>query len=100
MEKEQRYYTEQIDSGYLSKFQAISVMNALIRTNTHRKISIVVITNTNQTVMDRRGFIVCRGSPVVNVNSVLSGSNNIDISNGVVPSEFMAPAQKLLEKKI
>lgn len=43
LEKEQPHYIEQIDSGYLSNFPGISVTNALVRTNNHRKIPIVVI---------------------------------------------------------
>lgn len=102
IKKELLHYINQIYSGYLSNFSLIPVTNELVMSNSHRKLSIVVINNTNHTVMLRRGCVVGWVSPAVNVNYVticdISVSNITDISNNVLPSVFMSPVQKLLEE--
>lgn len=76
--------------------------NALVGTNNLRKIPIEFINNTNQTFRLRRRCVLDRVSLAVNINTATSGysigSNNADICNHVVSSEFRGIIQKLLKK--
>ena len=99
MKKGKAYVIEHQNSEFLRNFPGVSVTSAVISSDDHRKIPIVITNNTNQTLK------VYRGSVIGNITSALEiavvendegGGSKVDLENVKVACQFRAPITKLV----
>lgn len=98
------YEIEQISSGYVSKLSGISVANSVVRINKSRRLPLMIMNNTNQTVTLRRGCPIARCSVGGSITEITMPEKHMrkesdkTVKGVKVPEEFKSEVDKVLER--
>ena len=101
MNKNKAYVIEHQNSEFLRNFPGVSVTSAVISSDNHRKIPIVLTNNTNQTLKVYRGCVIgCVTSAleIAVVENDKGCGSKVDLENVKVACQFRAPITKLVRQ--
>ena len=98
------YEVEQLTNGHVSKLSGVSVANAVVKINKSRRLPLLIMNNTNQTVTLRRGCPLAKISKSGLVTEItwpnkqdyqISDSELLEVE---VPEEFRPRINRLLKR--
>ena len=95
---------EQLESGHLSNLCGISVASSVVKLGKARRLPLVIVNNTNQTVTLKRGCPVARLITPGEVNEISPSNRNTykvtneELEKVEVPSQFRSGVQEMLRK--
>ena len=98
------FEVEQLKAGYLGLLAGVSVANAVIKKNSERRLPLVIVNNTNQTVTLKEGCPVARIYKTGSINAIsptngsAKGATNEELEQVGAPEEFRRVVDNVLKK--